>query len=1166
MALSCLLALVNVATALAQPFFLQSLLENSDIASVCGLFAASITAGATEAHMKLLLRKVGVQIRSALTALLCDACMSMAKGSGSTADPTVLIEVDSVKIFELTEQYHLLWMVPLQATISIAALVLLLGWQSVLAGFLSPVIAFPLITFTTSRISRQMALVMQAKDSRIALVTQVIKQVKQVKLGALQTLFQRKIDEKRSQELDRYKGVAFLNACMVFLVYLMPPALISITFGTAIFLGHPLPSNVVFPALAFCFNITRSASLLPRLVMLYQGGEISFDRIKEFLLTSYDDDTGPEQNGILDERPVEFGMRGCDIGFTALQDTPKVILRNCTMQATSNSLVVISGPVGCGKTTLIRSIIGEVKPQTGHVWVHGRIAYAPQVPFLICGTVRDNILFGLPFDASFYAQVLDAVSLRSDLARLPKGDATMLEGTGVALSGGQKSRVALARVVYARREVAVLDDPLAAVDAKVRSHLLNRVLGPQGILKDSLRIVTTSSGALMSYSDSLYAIKDGTLSSAERPPRADQNVMDLEQRITSEEVESIGKTPRPLVNYGSIKSNVTTSVTTPDSNSDMESAPLLPPATTTTQPTDVGGAPVQFDAYVRFLKLAKHGGWIVVLLTAGASKLLDILAVFFLKMSSDEFERQGHSSKLAYYSTCALLGGILSAIFVLVAYYICVIPTSRSIHAELTQGILEAKFAFFDTVNIGQILNRFTNDINKVDSSVSAGFISLVALCVTASASILVIVAATPLSILYLVPIGGIYFAIQLYYLHACRQLRRLETLARGPILNITNEIRVGAPVIRSFDQATSFRDQARDVIDDHIRVWAPFVSLDSWLTLRLQLLSSIIQLLSAVLLLWLHTPASTLGLVMNYLIQVTSQFNTFVQMRATLEADMTSVERIWSYAANKPENQPDDEISPLPSWPQNPTITFENYDASYKPGDIPCLHGLNFTIKAGEHVAVVGRTGAGKSSLVLALLRALEHDASKGGSVTIDGIDIERLNLTDLRGCITLLPQEPAIFGGTVRENLDPEGTRTDDKLREALDVCGMRQVFNMQTIQDPLGYCISDSGGNLSGGQIQILALARAILAKNKIVILDEATAAMDTSTSAIIHNVIKHRFRHHTVITITHHIRSALGHDKVLVMHDGRVEHFDAPGVLLEDKNSILSKLVADAKSKV
>ncbi|UPK95363.1 hypothetical protein LCI18_006298 [Fusarium solani-melongenae] len=226
----------------------------------------------------------------------------------------------------------------------------------------------------------------------------------------------------------------------------------------------------------------------------------------------------------------------------------------------------------------------------------------------------------------------------------------------------------------------------------------------------------------------------------------------------------------------------------------------------------------------------------------------------------------------------------------------------------------------------------------------------------------------------------------------------------------------------------------------------------------------------------------------MNYLIQITSQFNTFVQMRATLEADITSIERLWSYAANAPEGQHDNETVPLPSWPQNPSITFKSYEASYKTGDRPCLHALTFPIKGGEHVAVVRRTGAGKSSLVLALLRALEHNPSKGGSVTIDGVDIGSVNLTHLRRRIPLIPQEPTTFEGTVQFNLDPEGTRTEEQLREALDVCNMRQILNIKPHQDPLDYHVSDLGRNLSGAQVQILAFARDILAKNEIVILDK------------------------------------------------------------------------------
>ncbi|KAL2787438.1 P-loop containing nucleoside triphosphate hydrolase protein [Aspergillus keveii] len=1189
MTLSALLGVISIATAIAQPFLLRSVLETCTVLPVLGLFSASLIGGATEAHMKFLLGRIGIQLRAALTALLCNECMATGDRGPLGSDPLVLIEVDSAKVSELVGEYHLIWMIPLQTGVSIASLAMILGWKSVAAGFLSPAITLPLITYTTSHVSRRMIRVMQAKDSRVALITEVIKQIKQIKLGALQVFFQRRVDQKRAEELKRYKEVAVLNALLVFLVYVLPPALISLTFGTAILLGRPLPSNIVFSALAFCFNIARSVAALPKMVMLYQGGRISFSRIRDFLASSAHDSSSeqlvPEiclhKPGLLPE-PVHLSMRGCDISF---QDSPdassKPILRDCNLQASSGSLLVISGAVGCGKTTLIRSIIRAVKPASGKLSLTGgggsgsgsgtaRIAYAPQKPFLISGTIRENILFGLPLDAPFYEEVLSAVSLTSDLARLPDGDATTLGGAEATLSGGQRARIALARAVYARREVVVLDDPLAAVDARVQAHLVERVLGPRGILRDTLRIVTSSSDSLMAQADVLYVVRDGTLSEAARPQPVHQKAVDVSQDTSSSQAERLRAVPTPCSGYGSITGPVPTPLiqaATSNTSGVTATSPLLAKAGAKSQTTELQDGAVGFETYLRFLKLAKHGGWLVVLMVAAASKLVDILAVYFLKVSSQEFESQGHSFKLAYYTTCALCGGALSAVFVLAAYSLCVIPTSRSIHAQLTEGVLESRFSFFDSTSLGQILNRFTNDINKIDTSVSGGLISLVALSVTATASILVIVAATPLSILYLAPIGGVYFAIQAYYQHACRQLRRLEMLTRGPILNTASEMRVGAAVIQTFDQQDNFRRHARDVIDDHIRVWLPFVALDSWLLLRLQVLSSIIQLLSAILLLYLESPPSTLGLVLNYLIQTTSQFTSLAKMRADLEADMTSVERVWSYASNIPEDDADSghhSIIIPASWPQSPTITFRSYTASYAPGAAPCLSNLTLTIRPGEHVAVVGRTGAGKSSLTLALLRALEGTSQGGGSITIDGVDIASVNLVDLRRrVITLMPQQPAVFEGSVRENLDVEGTRTDEQLREAIDICQMGSVFDVRAGEDVLEYRITELGANLSAGQIQLLALSRALLAKAKIVILDEATAAMDASTRTFIQNVIKQHFRTHTVITITHHIESALEHDKVLVLHDGRVAGYGAPRQLIKEGNAIFCDLVAQAK---
>ncbi|KAF5978806.1 metal resistance protein YCF1 [Fusarium bulbicola] len=603
----------------------------------------------------------------------------------------------------------------------------------------------------------------------------------------------------------------------------------------------------------------------------------------------------------------------------------------------------MSGSVGCGKTTLIRSIIGDIVPTRGQFSIHGRISYAPQKPFLTSGTIRDNILFGLPFDAPFYQRVIEAASLSSDLSRLPQGDETPMGGTGATLSGGQKSRVGLARAIYARREVIVLDDPLAALDAQVQSHVIAEVLGPHGILKDSLRITTTSSTALMSIADRLYTICDGTVARTASPTHTQTTQTLTMPDASPEEIHGLQRQPPLVANYGSIKSNTSTQITPCDSDGDQGSAPLLLKVPSKLQSPDMRSEPVALGTYLRFLSLSKYGGWLWVMFTAALSKLFDILAVYYLKLSSQDFESQGHSTKLLYYSICALIGGSLSMIFVLVAFYVCIIPTSLSIHRQLTKGVLEAKFSFFDTHSLGQILNRFTNDINKIDTSVNGSLISLSALCITTSSSLFIMISVTPLSLLYLVPTAVVYLMIQSHYLHGFRQLRRLDNLARAPVLNQAAENRLA-----SFQcPPTSFS-------------FAPSLA--------------------------------------RYLPKYTG-------MRATLEADITSAERVWSYAANVPESQSSEEQRPAPSWPKVPVINFESYSASYASGQVPCLRDLSFSIAAGEHIAVVGRTGAGKSSLSLALLRALEQGDSYSGRITIDGVDISKACLADLRNRITFLP-----------------------------------------------------------------------------------------------------------------------------------------------------------------
>ncbi|KAI8712156.1 Canalicular multispecific organic anion transporter 2 [Fusarium sp. LHS14.1] len=1168
---SGLLALVNLLLTFAQPFLLQSLLLDQDPLAVAALFAASIISGGTQAHMSYSLQIIGLKTRSILTAYLCDQGLSPAQSANTDApEPAVLIEVDLPRVYELIEQLHLIWMIPLQACISLGALIYILGWKSMLIGSVSPVVLMPILVLVMGKISELVTRVMEAKDSRVALVTQVLKQVRPIKMAALQTLFQDKIGQARDRELKRTEDVAISNAAMVCIVYLLPTTLVFICFGSYSYFRGRLTSVVVFPALAFFININRATSLLPRLVMLYKSGMISFNRVRNALSSTAPEKLQPISIASEAMAQAHVTMHKCSFGVSGNSPYSKLILQDCSMDLALGSLAVISGSVGSGKTTLLRSLLGDVTPCSGYVKVQGRVAYASQKPFLINGTVRENILFGSPFDGPFYEKVLDAVALRHDIMRLPEGDATVLGGTAVALSGGQMSRVALARAVYARREVVVVDDPLAAIDGQVRKHIIDQVLGPNGILKGSIRVVTTSAEALMGSADRLFVISHGTICETSVPQIgalqvSDSDTISTVAPLADDEIKQVQQPPVTIGNnYGSLKSTMKAQVLVAESGSDSENAPLLKKPQRTEASENPGRKGVSLETYLRFLRLSKFGGWGVVLVVAAASKLLDVLGLYFLKLSSEEFETIGHSNKLIYYAICGLLGAWLSAVFVLAAYLLCLLPASRRIHNDLTKGVLKSKFTFFDNTPLGQILSRFTNDINKVDGQVSGGFISLTAIGISALSSLLVIVMTSFLSIVYLVPIGTTYFIIQSYYLHARRQLRRIENDARGPILNIAGEIQTGSAVILSYGQSRIFKQRARSTIDNHVKVGGPFLALDIWLMLRLQLLSGIIQLLSANLLLAINAPPSTLGLVMNFIIQITVQFNTLVQTRANLEADITSVERVWSYAANPPEEDSTNETVPASSWPQTSSIVFDSFTACYVPGGAACLSNINLAIEPGQHIAVVGRTGAGKSSFTMALLRALDQRAIKSGQIRIDGLDISQVNLTTLRRAITLVPQEPAAFDGTMRYNLDPEEKLDDKELLDLAEICHVRRIFNMDDSTDLLEYPICSGSVSLSAGQIQIIALARAILARNKIVILDEAAAAMDVETRNVANDLIRRRFKDCTVIAITHHLDSVMNYDKVLVLDSGRVADYDEPRSLLRNEDSTFTQLMKQARS--
>ncbi|RMZ83856.1 hypothetical protein DV737_g1512, partial [Chaetothyriales sp. CBS 132003] len=829
---SGLFAIIDLAMVFSQPFILGLLLERRDALSVISLFCVTLIGAVTEAHMKYELRIIGVKVRAALTAAIYDKGLSNVQ-SAEAPDPSVLVEVDLPHIFEFIENYHIAWMLPLQVILSLAALTYILD----AIFFLS------LSRASIGKIQALMYEIMQAKDARVDLVTEVLQRARQLKLAALQNLYANKVAEARAYELSLTAKMAKLNAFVVTLMSLLSATLMLSCLAVFMFRGGSLTSNVLFPALAFLFNIVRAISTVTQIVMRYQGCVTGLTRIRNTLLGrsepsgTYSDDNGDEVNKTISVDPVyppsqhRVCMKDCVLFPPGMSfgSRLKPLLTNCSLKALEGELVVLTGSVGSGKTTVIKALVEGVAPSSGSISLQGTVAYAPQDAFLMRGTVKENILFGSPYDSSFYNRVIQATCLQDDFIRMPHGDETMLGSLGMSVSGGQKSRIGLARAIYARRDIVILDDPLAAVDPRVSAALITNVLGPDGLLKDSTRIP------------------------------------------------------------------------------------------------------------------------------------------------------------------------------------------------------------------VGSILNCFTNDMQKLDSSVNGGMMILAGIIVACSSSIIVILATSILSAIYLLPIGAMYSYVQNYYLSACRQLRYLENVARGPILDSIAEVYSARAVITAFDQVETF------------------------------------------------------SLVMNFVVQITSQFNILVQTRATLEADFTSVLRIWNLSALEPECTHDEakDFAVSNKWSESLSIRFESFSMGYEPNGPLCLRDISIAIEAGEHVAIVGRTGAGKSSIATSLLRGVGSESIRDGRILVGGVDIARLSLSRLRKNITLMTQDPLVFTGTVRDNLDPEGVKGDAELEHAIQECQLAQILDLKYDSDILSYEITNSGNNMSSGQIQTLALARAMLSHNSLIILDEGEA---------------------------------------------------------------------------
>ncbi|KAJ6142209.1 hypothetical protein N7497_011308 [Penicillium chrysogenum] len=1142
----------------------------------------------------------GMRVKSALTAMIYAKSLKLSnegRSAKTTGDIVNHMAVDQQRLADLTQFGTQLISAPFQITLCMLSLYQLLG-ASMFAGIGVMILMIPL-NGIIARIMKKLQIVqMKNKDSRTRLMTDILNNIKSIKLHAWTTAFMNKLSHIRNDlELNTLRKIGATQS-VANLTWQSTPFLVSCSTFTVFVLTNdkPLTTEIVFPALTLFNLLTFPLSILPMVITSIIESSVAVTRLVEyFTAEELQTDAVVLQDAVA--HPGDESVRVHDASFTWNRHSGENVLENIDLSARKGELSCIVGRVGAGKSSLLQSLLGDLWKNQGEVFVRGRIAYVAQAPWVMNASVRENIVFGHRWDPSFYDITVEACALLADFKNLPDGDQTEVGERGISLSGGQKTRLTLARAVYARADIYLLDDILSAVDQHVGRHVINRVLGKSGLLGGKTRILATNAITVLRQADFIGLLRVKTIVESGTYEQLMAMKGEISNLVHSTMVDSDDEgTASGFEDLASPESSVTTTVIQNGGASDSEEGEQLGDH----NPIRAGGGEARRRASTVTLRRASTVGWqgprrklgdeenvlkskqtqevpeqgkvkwgvytqyakdsnvmavVAYLIAMMAAQTSQLVGNFWLKRWTEWNETNGSNAQVGKFIGVYLALGLGSSLLVivqsLIQWIFCSIEASRKLHERMAFAIFRSPMSFFETTPSGRILNRFSSDIHRVDEVLARTFSMLFANSARAFFTMVVISATTPAFLLFVLPLGFIYLSYQKYFLSTSRELKRLDSVTRSTIYAHFQESLGGISTIRAYRQEHRFTLENEWHMDANLRAYFPSISSDRWLAVRLEFIGSIIILASAGLAITSVAAGSKLspgmvGLTMSYALQITQSLNLIVRQAVDVETNIVSVERVLEYA-NLPSEAPEVIFKRRPAigWPAQGAVEFNNYSTRYRPGLDLVLKDVNINIKPKEKISVVGRTGAGKSSLTLALFRIIE---GVEGNISIDGLDVSTIGLTDLRGRLAIIPQDPAMFEGTLRDNLDPRHVHDDTDLWSVIDHARLKD--HVSRMDGQLDTQIQEGGSNLSQGQRQLVSLARALLTPSNILVLDEATAAVDVETDALLQRTLRSSiFSDRTIITIAHRINTIIDSDRIVVLDKGQVAEFDTPAELIK-----------------
>ncbi|XP_075660090.1 putative ABC transporter C family member 15 [Castanea sativa] len=1103
-------------------------------------------------------QRIGIQLKAALMVLIYKKSLFTKYVVLSNGKIINLINVDAERIGDFCWYIHGVWLLPVQVILALIILYRNLGAAPSIAALFATVLVMVCNTPLANMQERLHSKIMEAKDSRIKVTSETLKSMRVLKLHSWEPSFLKKLLHLRDTERSWLKKYLYSCSAVAFLFWASPTFVSVVTFGVCIVLKTPLTTGTVLSALATFRILQEPIYNLPELISMIAQTKVSIDRIQDFIgeedqkkLIHYH--TSNSSNFAIE---IDIGEYAWETSEEKLRRPTIKILEK--MKIMKGYKVAVCGPVGSGKSSLLSSILGEIpRISGGGITVYGRKAYVPQTAWIQTGTIRENVLFGKEMNKAYYEDVLEACALNQDIKIWQDRDLSVVGERGMNLSGGQKQRIQLARAVYSDADVYFLDDPFSAVDAHTATYLFKKCL--MQLLSQKTVIYATHQVEFLDDADLVLLMKAGKIVQS---GKYEDLIVDPNGELVRQMAahrKSLNQV-KPLQDDNTLTSRPCKinqiEVTEENFEAHIDNGKLT--ARIQEEETETGR--VKWSVYSTLVNSAYKGALVpVILLCQVLFQGLQMGSNYWIAWATEE---EGKVSRKHMIGIFALMSGG-SSIFILgraVLLATIAVETAQRLFCGMITSVFRAPISFFDSTPSSRILSRSSTDQSTVDTDIPYRLAGLAfALIQLLSIIILMSQVAWQVFLLFLAVLA-ISMWYQDYYITTARELARMVGIRKAPILHHFSESVSGAATIHCFNQEERFVTRILSLIDDYSRVAFHNSATMEWLCVRINFLFNLVFFLVLLILVSLPRSAvdpSLAGLAATYGLNLNVLQAWVIWNLCNVENKMISVERILQFT-NIPSEAPlvIEDHRPKPEWPTDGRIELENLHVQYNPALPMVLKGITCTFPGEKKIGVVGRTGSGKSTLIQALFRVVEPSR---GRILIDGVDICKIGLQDLRSRLGIIPQDPTLFQGTVRSNLDPLQQHSDQEIWEVIRKCRLAEIVKQD--QRLLDAPVAEDGENWSVGQRQLVCLARVLLKKRRILVLDEATASIDTATDNLIQKTIREETKGCTVITVAHGIPTVIDNELVLVLDEGNVVEYDSPAQLLKVKSSSFSKLVAE-----